>query len=70
MLLALFQTGAIIYLIYRVNRLEQALGGGQRPARRPTPPKGERKVIPLIRDNLEPGPFKGKPDPSRSDPQE
>lgn len=66
--LLLLQTGAIIYLIYKVHRLEQTIGGGNRPTRRSNPGDGERKVIPLLRENLAPGPFKGK-NPPPSDPK-
>lgn len=67
-LLVLLQTGAIIYLIYRVHRLEQIMGGG-RPGRRPNSGDGERKVIPLLREHLPPGPFKGKKEPTPTDPK-
>lgn len=56
------QTGAIIYLIYRVHRLEQMLNGG-RSARRERGGNGDSKVIPLLKEHLPPGPFKGKPNP-------
>ena len=68
-ILVLFQTGAIIYLIYRVHRLEQMLGGGGRPVRRGHAGDGDRKVIPLLKEDISPGPFKGKPSPPSSDPK-
>lgn len=67
-LLALVQTGAIIYLIYRVHRLEQIIGGG-RPGRRANPGDGERKVIPLLKAHVAPGPFQGKEAPPPTDPK-
>lgn len=70
-LLVLFQTGAIIYLLYRVNRLEQILNAGVRPVRRGNGGTGERKVIPLLKEQVAPGPFPGKssPSPSESEPE-
>ncbi|MFZ5822766.1 MAG: hypothetical protein ACOY94_00240 [Bacillota bacterium] len=68
-LLVLFQTGAIIYLVYRVNRLEQMLNVGARPARRGKAGSGEHKVIPLLKEHIAPGPFRGKSNPPPSEPE-
>lgn len=67
--LVLIQTGAIIYLIYRFHRLEQTLSTGGRPVRRGNAGDGERKVIPLLKEQIVPGPFKGKPNPPPSEPK-
>jgi hypothetical protein len=60
-LFSLLQTGAILYLIYRVHRLEQRIGNGIRPVRRANPGDGERKVIPLLKDQA--APSKERPNP-------
>lgn len=45
------------YLMYKVNKLERMLDGG---ARRRTirVPQGDGKVIPILKEQIEPGPFK------------
>lgn len=45
------------YLIFKVNKLERMLDGG---ARRRTirVPGGDGKVIPILKEQIEPGPFK------------
>ncbi|MFZ5817596.1 MAG: hypothetical protein ACOY93_20240 [Bacillota bacterium] len=69
-LLVLVQTGLLLYLLYRVHRLEQWLSQGGRPWRRGQPPAdGGRKVIPLLKQQIPPGPFKGKPTPPSTDPK-
>lgn len=47
---------AVGYLFIRVNRLEQMLDARRRPAR--TVKSGNPKVIPILKDEIEPGPFK------------
>lgn len=44
---------AVIYLYIRVGRLEQKIGDRRRPAR-----PQNTKVIPILKDQIEPGPFK------------
>lgn len=68
-LLALLQTGAILYLLYRVHRLEQMISGGIRPVRRANGGEGERKVIPLLKEHVPLGPFKGKQNPPPPEPK-
>jgi len=63
----LLQTVAILYLIYRVHRLEERIGTGGRPARRTPSTEGDSKVIPLLRDRVPVGPF-GKGDHPPTDP--
>jgi hypothetical protein len=54
--------GGLAYLIYRVHRLEKTLAG--RGARRvATRSHSGGKVIPILKDQIEPGPF--KPDPEK-----
>ncbi len=66
-LIVLLQFAATLYLIYRVNRLEQRLGTGGRPARRGTATTGDGKVVPLLREQVPVGPFgKGHEPPSDS----
>jgi hypothetical protein len=61
---------AVGYLTYRVHRLERALLQRGR-VRRST---GDGKVVPLLKENIEPGPFKQgnerrkSPPPEREDP--
>lgn len=68
-LLMLLQMSGILYLIYRVHRLEQRLGQEGRPLRRGASGDGDSKVIPLLKDQIPPGPFRGKPNPPPSDPK-
>ncbi|MBP2018170.1 hypothetical protein J2Z79_001569 [Symbiobacterium terraclitae] len=56
--LVLLQLAAVLYLIYRVHRLEQSLGGRARGSRRSDPGSGSGKVVPLLKDNIPPGPFR------------
>lgn len=65
-LLMLLQLAAVLYLIYRVHRLEQALGGRIRAPRRTDPGSGPGKVVPLLRDDIPPGPFRSRPGSSNS----
>ncbi len=46
---------AVAYLIYKVHRLERMLEGGRVRRRAP---EGDGKVIPILKDRIEPGPFK------------
>ncbi|HLN65589.1 MAG TPA: hypothetical protein VK464_29030 [Symbiobacteriaceae bacterium] len=56
--------GGLAYLIYRVHRLEKALEG--RSGRRATVrTAGGGKVIPILKEHIEPGPFKSEPDPEK-----
>lgn len=48
---------AVLYLIYKVNRLERLLEG-RSSARRAPARSGDGKVIPILKDQIEPGPFK------------
>lgn len=48
---------AVGYLIYRVDRLERRLESGGK-LRRTSRAPGDGKVIPILKDNIEPGPFK------------
>jgi len=57
-LLMLLQLAAVLYLIYRVRRLEQALGGRTRVTRRTEAGSGAGKVVPLLKDDIPPGPFR------------
>lgn len=67
-LLLLLQLVAILYLIYRVHRLEQATGtGGGRPVRRAGRGESGGKVVPLLKDDIPPGPFRPKPGSSDSE---
>lgn len=65
--LSLLQTALLVYLLYRVIRLERMVGS--RPLRRGGSAKGEGRVIPLLRDGIEPGPFKTHRDPDSSGPR-
>ncbi|WP_374712255.1 hypothetical protein [Symbiobacterium terraclitae] len=58
--LVLLQMAAVLYLIYRVHRLEQSLGGRARGSRRSDPGRGSGsgKVVPLLKDDIPPGPFR------------
>jgi hypothetical protein len=47
---------ALLYLIYKVNRLERLLEGKSRL--RSARPAGDPKIIPILKDHIEPGPFK------------
>lgn len=47
------------YLMYKVNKLERMLDGGasrRKPVRAPS--SGDGKVIPILKEQIEPGPFK------------
>ncbi|HEY3368793.1 MAG TPA: hypothetical protein VGK74_27365 [Symbiobacteriaceae bacterium] len=44
------------YLIYRVDRLEKQVRGRSRRASVRVGPNGE-KIIPILKDDIEPGPF-------------
>jgi hypothetical protein len=46
---------AVVYLIYKVHQLERMLGAG---VRRRKPLRGDPKVIPILKDEIPPGPFK------------
>lgn len=48
----------LIYLIYKVNKLERMLEGGARRKVIRTPGSGDGKVIPILKEQIEPGPFK------------
>lgn len=48
---------AVAYLIYKVHRLERLLDEGR--TRRRASLEGDGKVIPILKENIEPGPFKG-----------
>ncbi|MBY6274961.1 hypothetical protein [Symbiobacterium thermophilum] len=63
-LLLLLQFAALLYLIYRVHRLEQLVNGRIRTTPRLTQRSGRAgKVVPLLRDDIPPGPFSpGTPD--------
>ncbi|OTA41133.1 MAG: hypothetical protein A6D92_09670 [Symbiobacterium thermophilum] len=63
-LLLLLQFAALLYLIYRVHRLEQLVNGRIRTTPRLTQRSGRSgKVVPLLRDDIPPGPFSsGNPD--------
>jgi hypothetical protein len=62
--------GGVGYLIWRVTRLERLLtpgSGRKRPGVRTT---GDGKIIPILRDDIEPGPFKPerkRPETTRKD---
>jgi len=65
-LLVLLQFFAVLYLIYRVHRLEQLVSGRMR-APRPNHRGGRSgKVVPLLKEDIPPGPF--SPRPGSSDP--
>ncbi|HWI62582.1 MAG TPA: hypothetical protein VNT75_12125 [Symbiobacteriaceae bacterium] len=47
------------YLMYKVNKLERMLEGGATVRRKPVrTADGDGKVIPILKDKIEPGPFK------------
>ena len=56
--------GGLAYLIYRVHRLEKALEGRSN-RRAVVRTAGGGKVIPILKEHIEPGPFKGEPDPEK-----
>lgn len=60
-LLLLLQFVAILYLVYRVHRLEQAMGSGSRTPRRASRSESCGKVVPLLKEEIPPGPFRPKP---------
>lgn len=69
-LLLLTLLAAVGYLIYRISRLERLVDEITHPRRRPT---GNGKVIPILKEQIEPGPFrteteepKPRPDRDRS----
>jgi len=45
------------YLMYKVNKLERMLEGKAR-GRMIRVPSGDGKVIPILKEQIEPGPFK------------
>jgi hypothetical protein len=47
---------AVGFLIYKVNRLERMVESGAR-VRRQKPAVGDSKLIPILKDEIEPGPF-------------
>lgn len=47
---------AVLYLYVRVSRLEQLVGERRRPVRTGVP--RNTKVIPILKEEIEPGPFK------------
>lgn len=66
-ILLLLLLGAVAYLIVKVNRLEQLVRDGGKARRRLAEPAGEGKVISILKENIEPGPFK---DGNRRPPEE
>lgn len=66
-LLLLINVGALVYLVYKVNRLERLLEEG-RPHRQ-SGSRGKGKVVPLLKENIEPGPFRKKKDPDEPGPR-
>ena len=48
------------YLMYKVNKLERMLEGGAGTRRKAVrvAPQGDGKVIPILKEQIEPGPFK------------
>ncbi|HYG60268.1 MAG TPA: hypothetical protein VD902_19540 [Symbiobacteriaceae bacterium] len=48
---------AVVYLLYKVNRLERRLEGRRSGIRTVSMPGGQ-KVVPILKENIEPGPFK------------
>ena len=48
---------AVAYLIYKVHRLEMLLMSGARPRRQRVGPNGQR-IIPILKEHIEPGPFR------------
>lgn len=56
---------AVVYLIYRVHRLEDRLGGRSGMRRTVVRTADGGKIIPILKDRIEPGPF--KPEPGKSD---
>lgn len=64
--LLLLLLGAVVYLIYKVNRLEDLVSGGGRHRRRPA---GDSKVIPILKEHIEPGPFKPEQQPKPPEPE-
>ncbi len=65
-LLVLLLLAAVLYLIYRVHRLEQLLSGRIRTPRPNHRGGRSGKVVPLLRDDIPPGPF--SPRPGSTDP--
>jgi len=66
-LLLLLLLGAAAYLIYKVNRLERLLDQMAHPRRNE---RRRGKVIPLLKEKIEPGPFRREsrnPQPGRDD---
>lgn len=61
LLLLVLTAAGFGYLIWRVARLERLLANDPRFRRRLTPQRG--KVVSILKDDIEPGPF--KPDGKR-----
>ena len=57
LLILLAMAGAIAYLAFKVNRLERLLDRSFRK-RRSVSPQQESSVIPILKRDIEPGPFK------------
>lgn len=49
---------AVAYLFYKVRRLEQQVGSPPSAKRRPVQGSRDAKVIPILKDEIESGPFK------------
>ncbi|MEW8978079.1 MAG: hypothetical protein AB2385_06705 [Symbiobacterium sp.] len=64
--LVLVQLVAVLYLIYRVHRLEQALSARERLSRSSGRGTRRGKVVPLLKEDIPPGPFRRSPDPPPS----
>jgi hypothetical protein len=56
LLLLVVTVAGLGYLAWRVARLERLLANDPRFRRRLSPQRG--KVIPILKDDIEPGPFK------------
>lgn len=57
---------AVAYLIVKVHRLERLLDEGGKLRRRA--PEGDGKVIPILKDRIEPGPFRAGNRPKEPQP--
>jgi|GEM_PF-2792130 len=61
-LLQVITLATVVYLLVRVGRLERMLGDRTRSRRQGDPgPAGDGKIIPILKDHIEPGPFKPQP---------
>lgn len=56
LLLLLVNVAGLGYLAWRVTRLEHLLANDPRFRRKRSPQRG--KVVPILKDHIEPGPFK------------